>query len=190
MKLIVGLGNPGIKYAQTRHNIGFWVIDRLSEEWGIPVNKEKWKAEVGEGVVRGEKVILMKPLTYMNLSGEAVRPAMDWLKADLDELVVVYDDLDLPPGQIRLRLKGSSGGHNGMKSLIQHLGTDQFKRIKIGIGRPQGRMTVPDYVLSPFHKSELELMADAVERSASAINCWLDKTFLEAMNRYNTKPGE
>ncbi|MRG27021.1 MULTISPECIES: aminoacyl-tRNA hydrolase [Laceyella] len=190
MKLIVGLGNPGIKYAQTRHNIGFWVIDRLSDEWGIPVNKEKWKAEVGEGVVRGEKVILMKPLTYMNLSGEAVRPAMDWLKADLDELVVVYDDLDLPPGQIRLRLKGSSGGHNGMKSLIQHLGTDQFKRIKIGIGRPQGRMPVPDYVLSPFHKSELELMADAVERSASAINCWLDKTFLEAMNRYNIKPGE
>lgn len=185
--MIVGLGNPGIKYAKTRHNIGFWVVDLLSEEWGIPVNKEKWKAEVGEGFVRGEKVFLIKPLTYMNLSGESVRPAIDWLKADIDELVVVYDDLDLPPGQIRLRLKGSSGGHNGMKSLIQHLGTEEFKRIKIGIGRPQGKMPIPDYVLSDFHKSEIESMADAVDRAAEAINCWIDSTFEEAMNRYNKK---
>jgi len=186
MKVIVGLGNPGMKYALTRHNIGFWVIDELSRRWGIPVTKEKWKAEVGEGMVRGEKVILMKPLTYMNLSGESVRPAMDWLKADLAELCVIYDDLDLSPGRIRLRLKGSSGGHNGMKSLIQHLGTDEFKRVKIGIGRPErGKQTVPDYVLSPFAKNELDLMHEAVSKAADAMETWLDHPFLEVMNRYN-----
>jgi PTH1 family peptidyl-tRNA hydrolase len=185
MKLIVGLGNPGIRYADTRHNVGFWVIDELSRRWGIPVNKEKWKAETGEGVVRGEKVILMKPLTYMNLSGEAVRPALDWLKADLEELCVIYDDLDLPVGQIRLRLKGSSGGHNGMRSLIAHLGTDQFKRIRIGIGRPQGNRSVPDYVLSPFAREEREPVMDAVNRAASAVERWLESDFLAAMNAFN-----
>jgi PTH1 family peptidyl-tRNA hydrolase len=187
MKLIVGLGNPGMKYAKTRHNVGFWVIDELSRRWGIPVTKEKWNSEVGEGVVRGEKVILMKPLTYMNLSGEAVRPALDWLKADLEDLCVIYDDLDLPPGQIRLRLKGSSGGHNGMKSIIAHLGTDQFKRIKIGIGRPQGPMPIPDYVLGTFSAAELEEISDAVGRAADAVSHWLESTFLEAMNDYNVR---
>jgi PTH1 family peptidyl-tRNA hydrolase len=187
MKIIVGLGNPGIKYALTRHNIGFWVIDELSRVWGIPVQKEKWKAEVGEGIVEGEKVILIKPLTYMNLSGESVRPAVEWLKADLEDLCVVYDDLDLPPGKIRLRLKGSSGGHNGMKSIIQHLGTDEFKRIKIGIGRPEGGMSVPDYVLSPFKKEEEEVIADAVSRAAQAIDRWVKSNFQEAMNVYNIR---
>ncbi|TCS94295.1 aminoacyl-tRNA hydrolase [Hazenella coriacea] len=185
MKVIVGLGNPGMKYALTRHNVGFWVIDLLSQHWGISISKEKWKAEVGEGVVNGEKVILIKPLTYMNLSGESVRPAMDWLKADLDDLCVIYDDLDMPPGKIRLRLKGSSGGHNGMKSIIQHLGTDQFKRLKVGIGRPTGRIPVPDYVLSHFNQDERITIDDAVDRSAKAMDRWLDSTFLEVMNVYN-----
>jgi len=187
MKLIVGLGNPGIRYAKTRHNVGFWVIDELSRRWSIPVNREKWRAEVGEGVVRGEKVVLMKPLTYMNLSGEAVRPAIDWLKADLEELLVIYDDLDLPPGQVRLRLKGSSGGHNGMKSIIQHLETDRFKRIRIGIGRPHPGMSVPDYVLSPFSKEELDEILKAVNQSADAVGCWLEEGFLQAMNKFNSK---
>jgi PTH1 family peptidyl-tRNA hydrolase len=187
MKVIVGLGNPGIKYVMTRHNVGFWVIDCLSREWGIPIHKEKWKAEVGEGMVHGEKVILIKPLTYMNLSGESVGLALNWLKADIDDLIIIYDDLDLPPGQIRLRQKGSSGGHNGIKSLIAHLGTDQFKRIKIGIGRPQGKISVPDYVLSPFSKEETDLIYDAVDRSVQAVNCWIQSGFLEAMNIYNTK---
>lgn len=187
MKIIVGLGNPGIKYALTRHNVGFWVIDQLSEKWEIPIQKEKWKGEVGEGFVHGEKVVLLKPLTYMNLSGESVRPAMDWLKAEIDDLCVIYDDLDLPPGQIRLRLKGGSGGHNGMKSIISHLGTEQFKRVKVGIGRPQGRISVSDYVLSPFAKEELETVLDAVERSVQAVDRWVQSNFLEAMNHYNTK---
>ncbi|MBA4601250.1 aminoacyl-tRNA hydrolase [Thermoactinomyces mirandus] len=187
MKLVVGLGNPGMKYANTRHNIGFFVIDRLSEKWGIPVNKEKWRGETGEGFVYGEKVVLLKPMTYMNLSGESVRSAVDFLKIDLEEVCVIYDDLDLPPGQIRLRLKGSSGGHNGMKSIIHHLGTDQFKRIKLGIGRPPGKMSVINYVLSSFDKEELEQIADAAGRAADAVDKWLETNFLLAMNQYNSR---
>ncbi|MFC4075541.1 aminoacyl-tRNA hydrolase [Salinithrix halophila] len=187
MKVIVGLGNPGMKYALTRHNIGFWVVDRLSEQWGIPCEKDKWKAMVGEGRARGEKVVLLKPETYMNLSGESVRPALDWLKCSIKDLVVIYDDLDLPVGRIRLRLKGGSGGHNGMKSLIGHLGTQEFKRIKIGIGRPSVPMPVPDYVLSRFSQEEEVPIAEAVENAAAAIEGWLDMSFSEVMNRYNQK---
>ncbi|RAL23176.1 aminoacyl-tRNA hydrolase [Thermoflavimicrobium daqui] len=187
MKFIVGLGNPGTKYQLTRHNIGFWVIDQLSEKWGIPVTKEKWKSLVGEGTVHGEKVILMKPLTFMNLSGEAVRPALDYLKGNIEDLVVIYDDLDLPLGQIRLRLKGSAGGHNGMKSIISHIGTQEFKRIKIGIDRPPVKISVPDYVLSPFSKEELSLAQEAAQISANAVDVWIYSNFLEAMNRFNVK---
>lgn len=187
MKLIVGLGNPGIKYAQTRHNVGFVAVDRLSEAWGIPVNSFKWNADVGEGHIRGEKVILCKPQTFMNRSGLAVRPAVDYFNLDIEDLVIVYDDLDLPPGKIRLRLKGSAGGHNGMKSVIQHLGTDHFKRIRIGIGRPESPHPVTDYVLRPFAKDEEESVADALDRVVAAINCWTESTFLEAMNRYNSE---
>ncbi|MGA8942992.1 MAG: aminoacyl-tRNA hydrolase [Thermoactinomyces sp.] len=187
MKLVVGLGNPGIKYAKTRHNIGFWVIDRLSEKWGIPVNREKWRGVTGEGFVHGEKVVLLKPMTYMNLSGESVRAAVDWLKIDLDDLCVIYDDLDLPPGQIRLRLKGSSGGHNGMKSIIRHLGTDQFKRIKLGIGHPAGKRPVIDHVLSSFSKEELEQITDAVDRAKDAVDKWVETNFSQAMNQYNLR---
>lgn len=185
MKLIVGLGNPGIRYARTRHNIGFLVIDRLSDRWGIPVRKEKWKGLTGEGHVRGERVVLLKPETYMNLSGESVRPAMDWLKCGTEELLIIYDDLDLPPGRIRLRMKGSAGGHKGVQSIIDHLGTREFNRIRIGIGRPDGPVSVPDYVLSPFTGEEEEKMADAVDRSCSAVEMWLDKPFPEVMNVYN-----
>lgn len=187
MKLIVGLGNPGIKYAQTRHNVGFFVVDHLSEQWSIPLKQHKWEAEIGEGRICGEKVVLCKPQTFMNRSGMAVRPVFDFFNADIDDIVVIYDDLDLPPGQIRLRLKGSAGGHNGMKSIIGHLGTDQFKRIRIGIGRPEPPYPVTDYVLSPFAEDEEEAVADAVERAAEAINHWTQSTFLDAMNRYNSK---
>lgn len=184
LKLIVGLGNPGKKYELTRHNIGFWSIDLLSKRWGIPLNKEKWKGIVGEGVVNGEKVILLKPMTYMNLSGESIRPAMDWLKVDLEDLILIYDDLDLPLGQVRLRTKGSAGGHNGMKSTIAHLGTDQFKRIKLGIGRPVS-LSVPDYVLSPFSQEESPFAQDAADRGAQAVDTWIKESFLIAMNRFN-----
>lgn len=185
MKLIVGLGNPGVKYANTKHNVGFWVIDRLSKEWGISIQKEKWNAQVGEGIIAGERVIISKPLTYMNLSGESVKPICSFFKIPLEELLVVYDDLDLPTGKIRLRLKGGSGGHNGMKSIIQHLGTEQFKRIKIGIGRPHHRIPVTDHVLSPFPKQALEEVDQAIDRTVQAISAWLNHDFMYAMNHFN-----
>lgn len=185
MKLIVGLGNPGRQYENTRHNVGFWVIDALSDQWNIPMTKEKWKANVGEGLFQGEKVVLVKPLTYMNLSGESVRTAIDWLKIDLKNFVVLYDDLDLPVGQIRLRQKGSSGGHNGIKSIIQHLGTDQFNRIKIGISRPSTPQPTANYVLSAFHTEEIEQVKEAVDRSRSAVEMWRSDGFIKAMNEFN-----
>lgn len=185
MKVIVGLGNPGYRYALTKHNIGFWVIDRLSHEWRIPLNKEKWKAEVGEGMVNNEKVLLAKPLTFMNLSGESVRQICDFFQLHMDDLLVIYDDLDLPVGKIRLRLKGGSGGHNGMKSIIGHLQTEQFKRMKIGIGRPEGSISISDYVLAPFRKDERLKIEEAVEQSAQAVHDWLHVDFNHAMNHFN-----
>ena len=187
MKLIVGLGNPGEKYAATRHNVGFWVIDRLAERWQIPVNQSKWKGLTGSGRVMGERVVLLKPMTYMNLSGESVRPACDWLKCDIEDVAVICDDLDLPPGQLRLRKKGSSGGHRGLESLIEHLGTNEFKRVRIGIGHPADRMPVVDYVISPFTREERPLIEEAVERAAEAIHQWVVSTFDEAMNRFNRR---
>lgn len=189
MKVIVGLGNPGRRYANTRHNVGFWVIDCLSDQWRIPVKKEKWKAEVGEGQINGENVLLVKPQTYMNRSGESVQEICRFFQLDLDHLLVIYDDLDLPVGRIRLRAKGSSGGHNGMKSIFAHLKTEKIKRIKIGIGHPEGNADIADYVLSPFPKQELPFIEEAVERSAQAVEDWLRFDFQHAMNQYNQKPS-
>ncbi|WP_028777593.1 aminoacyl-tRNA hydrolase [Shimazuella kribbensis] len=185
MKVIVGLGNPGKKYEITKHNVGFWAVDQLSDKWGIPFQKEKWNSEVAEGVVNGEKVYLLKPLTYMNLSGEAVGAAIRFLKIPIEDLLVIFDDMDIPLGQLRLRQKGGSGGHNGIKSLIQHLGTEQFNRIKIGIDRPPARMSVVDYVLAPFSELDHSLAADAAIASANAAEEWLKNDFLIAMNKYN-----
>jgi PTH1 family peptidyl-tRNA hydrolase len=185
LKVIVGLGNPGKKYEMTKHNVGFWAVDQLSEKWGIPFQKEKWNSEIAEGIVNGEKVYLLKPLTYMNLSGEAVGAAIRFLKIPLENLLVIYDDMDIPLGQLRLRQKGSSGGHNGIKSLIHHLGTEQFNRIKIGIDRPPARMSVVDYVLAPFSELDHTLAADAALASAHAAEEWLKNDFLIAMNKYN-----
>lgn len=185
MKVIVGLGNPGHRYALTKHNIGFWVIDRLSHEWGIPVNREKWKAEVGEGMVKGQKILLVKPQTFMNLSGESVRQICDFFQLHMDDLLVIYDDLDLPIGKIRLRVKGGAGGHNGMKSIIGHLQTKEFKRIKIGIGRPEQVMSISDYVLTPFREEDRLTIEEAVEQAAQAVHAWLHIDFNHAMNHYN-----
>lgn len=185
LKVIVGLGNPGKKYEITKHNVGFWAVDQLSDKWGIPFQKEKWNSEVAEGVVNGEKVYLLKPLTYMNLSGEAVGAAIRFLKIPIEDLLVIFDDMDIPLGQLRLRQKGGSGGHNGIKSLIQHLGTEQFNRIKIGIDRPPARMSVVDYVLAPFSELDHSLAADAAIASANAAEEWLKNDFLIAMNKYN-----
>ncbi|TYS41268.1 aminoacyl-tRNA hydrolase [Bacillus infantis] len=185
MKLFVGLGNPGKEYEKTRHNIGFDVIDRLSGKLNIPLDQAKFKGVFGMGRVDGEKVFLLKPLTYMNLSGESIRQLMDYYDIDTEDLAVIYDDLDLPPGKIRLRQKGSAGGHNGIKSTIAHTGTQEFSRIRVGIGRPEGGMKVTDYVLGRFTAEEQKVMDEAADRSADACIDWIRKPFLEVMNQYN-----
>lgn len=185
MKMIIGLGNPGKQYEKTRHNVGFHVIDELCERLSAPTMQSKFNG-MFTVIHRPEgKVMLVKPLTYMNLSGECVRPLMDYYDVDPDKIVVIYDDLDIAPGAIRLRQKGSAGGHNGMKSLIAHLGTDKFNRIRIGVGRPISGMKVSDYVLSPFSKDESPLIKDIVKKSASACEAWLDQPFIDVMNSFN-----
>ena len=185
MKLIVGLGNPGSQYERTRHNIGFMVIDCLAERWNIKMNQSKFNGLYGTGTVNGEKVVLLKPLTYMNLSGEAIAPLARFYKIDIKDIAVIYDDLDLPKGKIRLRQKGSAGGHNGMKSTIQQLGGDGFNRIRVGIGRPEGRIPVPDYVLTNFKDDEWDVMKGAIESSVKACDQWLSEPFLKVMNSFN-----
>ncbi|MCP8971180.1 aminoacyl-tRNA hydrolase [Ectobacillus ponti] len=185
MKLIVGLGNPGREYEYTRHNIGFLVIDELSKRWNIPLNQQKFKGIFGAGVVNGEKVILLKPLTYMNLSGESIRPLMEYYKVDIEDFTVMYDDLDLPAGRLRLRTKGSAGGHNGIKSTIAHLGTQEFNRIRIGIDRPKNGMPVHAYVLGKFTPEEEPDVQQAIRKSADACEMWLKQPFLQVMNSFN-----
>lgn len=185
LKVIVGLGNPGFQYKKTRHNVGFMVIDDLSERLHVKVKQNKFQAHFGTGMVQGEKVALIKPQTYMNNSGEAVRAFMDYYDVPPDDLIVVYDDLDLPTGRIRLRQKGGSGGHNGVKSIIAHLGTKEFKRLRIGISHPSRDKDVIDYVLRPFSKDERGLVTDAVQRASSACEKWIGTPFLEVMNEYN-----
>ncbi|MGB2873789.1 aminoacyl-tRNA hydrolase [Psychrobacillus psychrotolerans] len=185
MKIIVGLGNPGKQYEATRHNIGFHVIDELSKRLDIPLTQSKFNGMYGIGHVGTEKVMLLKPLTYMNLSGECIVPMMDYYEVNDDEIVVIYDDLDLQVGKLRLRQKGSAGGHNGIKSIIQHLGSQEFNRIRIGVDRPKNGMKVPDYVLSNFSEDEKREMIHAVKNSANACEDWVTKKFLDVMNTYN-----
>jgi peptidyl-tRNA hydrolase, PTH1 family len=187
MRLIVGLGNPGKQYDKTRHNIGFEIIDKLSESLNIPLDQAKLKGLYGIGHVNGEKLLLLKPLTYMNLSGESIRAVMDYYHISLDDLLVIYDDLDLPVGKIRLRQKGSAGGHNGIKSTIAHLGSQEFKRIRVGIDRPPAGMSVPDYVLGRFREDELKIMDDVIKKCVEACEAWLEKPFPQVMNEYNQK---
>lgn len=185
MKLIVGLGNPGKQYEQTRHNIGFAVIDTLAERLQISLDQAKFKGIYGSRLIEGEKVFLLKPLTYMNLSGESIIAIMDYFDIDTEDLLVIYDDLDLPVGKIRLRQKGSAGGHNGIKSIIAHLGTQEFNRIRVGINRPSNGMSITDYVLGRFAKEEHEGVIEAVERSADACVEWIKTPFLQVMNTFN-----
>ncbi|AYF04281.1 peptidyl-tRNA hydrolase [Bacillus wiedmannii] len=186
MKLIVGLGNPGREYELTRHNIGFMAIDELAKRWNISLNEQKFKGVFGAGFVNGEKVILLKPLTYMNLSGESIRPLMDYYKIDVEDFVVLYDDLDIPVGKLRLRMKGSAGGHNGVKSTISHLGTQEFQRIRMGIDRPKNGMKVVDYVLGRFTSEEIPDVGHSIEKAADACEEWLNKPFLQIMNTFNS----
>ncbi|MTT32987.1 aminoacyl-tRNA hydrolase [Terrilactibacillus sp. BCM23-1] len=185
MKVIVGLGNIGSEFDHTRHNIGFEVIDYLANQYHLPLSKTKFNAMYGKGIIEGEECLLVKPLTYMNRSGEAVAPILKFFKVSVDDLIVVYDDLDLPIGKIRLRQKGSAGGHNGIKSIISHLQTQDFKRIKIGIGRPDGREKVVNYVLQRFSKEQMIEMSPAIERAAEAIVKGLNLPFVKVMNTFN-----
>ncbi|PLT30870.1 aminoacyl-tRNA hydrolase [Peribacillus deserti] len=185
MKVIIGLGNPGKQFDGTRHNIGFDVIDALSDKWNIPLDQAKHKGLLGTGMVNGEKVLLLKPLTYMNLSGESISAVLNFYKLSHEDIVVIYDDLDLPPGKLRLRQKGSAGGHNGIKSTIAHLGTQEFNRIRVGVGRPTDKRSVPDFVLSRFTKDEQELMSKVVDICGKACENWLEADFLIVMNKFN-----
>ncbi|SFF44109.1 peptidyl-tRNA hydrolase, PTH1 family [Paenibacillus algorifonticola] len=185
MKWIVGLGNPGTQYQGTRHNVGFMVIDELARRWGIQVTQSKCKALIGEGNVNGTKVVLIKPMTYMNLSGESVRSFIDYFKSDVTEGLVVYDDLDTEVGRIRLRFQGGSGGHNGIKSLVSHLGTQTFDRIRMGITRPQPGGNIADYVLSNFPKSEQEQLKTMIEQACDAAEFSLKASFEETMAKFN-----
>lgn len=187
MKVMIGLGNPGKKYEKTRHNIGFMAIDRLADKLMIPLNETKFKSIYGSGIVNGEKVFLMQPQTFMNLSGESVRAFLDFYKLTTDDMLVLYDDLDLPVGQIRLREKGGHGGHNGIRSLIQHLGTKEFKKIRLGIGRPTTSISIVDYVLQDFAKQEMQQIEDVIDRATDACEAWIQKPFLDVMNIYNQK---
>jgi peptidyl-tRNA hydrolase, PTH1 family len=185
MKLIIGLGNPGKQYEKTRHNVGFDAIDVLSKDLNINVDQLKFKGLLGMGFVGTEKVLLLKPLTYMNLSGESIRAVMDFYDIEDKDIVVIYDDLDIPVGKLRLRQKGSAGGHNGIKSTIAHLGTQEFNRIRIGVDRPQNGMSVSNYVLSRFTSEEQPKIDEVIRRSADACKSWLNQPFLQVMNEYN-----
>lgn len=188
MYLIAGLGNPGSKYAHTRHNVGFDTLDYLADYYGIDVETKKFKALVGQGMAAGNKVLLMKPQTYMNLSGESLREAVDFYKIDPEEeLIVIYDDISLEPGQLRLRGKGSAGGHNGIKSIIAQLGTQNFKRIKVGVGEKPSDYDLADYVLGHFHREEKLIMEDAKKRAAKAAVSIMNDGLAAAMNEYNQK---
>lgn len=185
MKCIVGLGNPGRKYKETRHNVGFMAIDTIASSLGVKLDEKKFNCRYAITMWRGEKVLFIEPQTFMNLSGEGVRPLIDYYKIAPEDVLVIFDDLDLPTGKIRLREKGGHGGHNGIRSLIQHLATKEFKRIRIGIGRPIEQMAVVDYVLQKFSKQELRDIADAIDNTAKAVETYVADNFNSAMNKYN-----
>lgn len=187
MYIIVGLGNPGKEYVNTRHNIGFDVIDKLAEQENIGVLEKKHKALIGKGYVAGQKCILAKPCTFMNLSGESVRELVDYYKVDeMTELIVISDDISLDVAKIRVRKKGSAGGHNGLKNIIQHLGHDTFCRVKMGVGEKPKGYDLADYVLGHFSKEERKKMDDAAERATEAIRTMITQGADSAMNQFNS----
>ncbi len=184
--LVVFLGNPGLKYEHTRHNAGFMTADALEKAKGVKINRSRFKALTATVDMGGEQVLLMKPQTYMNLSGEAVIQAVKFYKIAPDHVLVVSDEMSLPIGKLRIRVKGSAGGHNGLKNIIAHLGTDSFPRIRLGVGAPpHPDYDVADWVLSAFHGKDLEDMTEAANRAAEAIECYVLHGPERAMNRFN-----
>ena len=187
MYIIAGLGNPGTQYMGTRHNAGFSVIDALADQYNISVDTQKHKGMIGKGMIEGEKVILVKPMTYMNLSGECIREVMDYYKADIDDLIVIFDDISLEPGKLRLRAKGSAGGHNGIKDIIRQLGTEKFLRIKVGVGAKPKGWDLADHVLGRFSTEDRKLVDEAIGKAAKAVDIMIEQGADAAMNEYNRK---
>ena len=189
MKLIAGLGNPGKEYEKTRHNSGYMALAKLAENVGASVTTNKFNALTATAVIHGEKVLLMEPLTYMNLSGNAVRAAADFYKIDPQDILILHDDMDLPVGSVRIRPKGSSGGQKGMKHIISCMGTDAIARIRIGVGhsRPGEHDEVPDWVLSPVSKADRELFETAIDTAAKAAEAWVSEPLDRVMSKYNLK---
>lgn len=185
--VVVGLGNPGKQYEQTKHNVGFLVIDKLAEKYQIPMTKFQYKAFVGSGTIKNKKVLLVKPQTFMNLSGESVREIVNFYKVPQERFVVIYDDTSLPMGQIRLREKGSHGGHNGIRNIIQLMGTDVFGRIKVGIGEKPNGWDLADYVLAKFEPNDLPLMENGMDKATEAVEWILSRGMQDAMNRMNQR---
>lgn len=188
MFIIAGLGNPTLQYRGTRHNVGFDVIDTLADKYNIAVETRKSRALIGKGIIAGQKVLLVKPQTYMNLSGESIGELVSYYKVDEEkELLVIYDDVSLDVGQLRIRRKGSAGGHNGIKDIIRHLGTDVFPRIKIGVGEKPKGYDLADYVLGHFSREEREMMEEGYQKAAEAVEMILAGELDEAMNVFNRK---
>ena len=188
MFIIAGLGNPTLQYRGTRHNVGFDVIDTLADKYNIAVETRKSRALIGKGIIAGQKVLLVKPQTYMNLSGESIGELVSYYKVDEEqELMVIYDDVSLDVGQLRIRRKGSAGGHNGIKDIIRHLGTDVFPRIKIGVGEKPKGYDLADYVLGHFSREEREMMEEGYQKAAEAVEMILAGELDEAMNVFNRK---
>lgn len=188
MHIIAGLGNPDRQYQNTRHNIGFDVIDAIAEKNDIVLGEKKHKAVIGKGIVAGQKAILVKPLTYMNLSGESVRSVIDFYKVDeKNELIVISDDINLDIGQIRIRKRGSDGGHNGLKNIILHLGHNEFIRVRMGVGEKPPKMDLADYVLCHYFEEEREIMNESARTAALAIETIIAEGADAAMNQYNVR---
>lgn len=185
MFVIVGLGNPGDKFAQTKHNIGFITVDYLAEQHNIKINKNRHKALIGEGTIGGERVMLVKPQTFMNLSGQSVMDIVNFYKVPMENLIVIYDDIDLPVGKVRIRPSGSSGTHNGMRNIIYLLSKQNFPRVRIGVGKQPEYMDLADYVMTRFSSEERPLMEEAVKSSALAVEEIIKSGINAAMNKYN-----
>ncbi|HGC6819480.1 TPA: aminoacyl-tRNA hydrolase [Streptococcus agalactiae] len=187
VKMIVGLGNPGSKYNDTKHNIGFMAIDRIVKNLDVNFTEDKnFKAEIGSDFINGEKIYFIKPTTFMNNSGIAVKALLTYYNISIKDMIIIYDDLDMEVGKIRFRQKGSAGGHNGIKSIIAHLSTQEFDRIKVGIGRPNGRMTVINHVLGKFDKNDEIMISNTLDKVDNAVKYYLQTNdFQKTMQKYN-----
>ena len=185
MKAVIGLGNPGMKYAGTRHNIGFDAVTAIADKYNLRINNRKFKGLYADGIIGGEKVLLIQPQTFMNLSGECVREVCDFYKLLPDEIIIICDDINLDVGRLRIRKKGSAGGHNGLKNIILHLGTEEFPRIRVGAGEKPEDWDQVDYVLGRFPKDEEPVIREALSSVVGAVELWIESGIDAAMNRYN-----